>query len=104
MTNPEPESDAGPNDGSNPFAALYDETVSRLLDVAVTDTWVDTRVGRTHVLTAGERTAPPVVVFQGGNVTTPVTLAWVQSLAADHHVVAPDTVGEPGKSSPERPE
>lgn len=85
------------------FGPLYDRSIEHLLDVPVTAQWVETRAGRTHVLTTGDPTAPPVVVLQGGNVTTPVTLAWLQGLADDYHLIAPDTPGEPGKSHPERP-
>lgn len=77
-TDPEQASDGAT---TGPFAALYDRAVESLLNVSVTDEWVDTGVGRTHVLTAGDPDAPPAVVFQGSNITTPVTLAWVQSLA-----------------------
>jgi pimeloyl-ACP methyl ester carboxylesterase len=78
------------------FAAFYDRAVERLLDVPVCERWLDTPSGTTHLLTAGDPDAPPVVVFQGGNVTAPVTLAWVQDLAADRYLIAPDTAGEPG--------
>jgi len=88
----------------NPFADLYDRAVDALIDVPVGEEWVDTRAGRTHVLTAGDPDAPPLVVFQGGNVTNPITLSWFQGLADDYRLLAPDTVGEPGKSAPERPD
>lgn len=78
------------------FAAFYGRAVDRLLDVPVRERWLDTASGTVHLLTAGDPTAPPVLVFQGGNVTTPITLAWVQGLAADHYLIAPDTPGEPG--------
>ena len=78
------------------FAAFYDRAIDRLVDIPVRERWLDTPSGTTHLLTAGDPTAPPVVVFQGGNVTTPVTLSWVQGLAADYYLIAPDTPGEPG--------
>ena len=86
------------------FADLYDRAVDELLEVAVEEAWVDTGAGRTHALLAGDPGAPPVLVLQGGNVTTPVTLAWVQGLAEEYRLVAPDTPGEPGKSAAARPE
>ena len=82
-----------------PFDALYDRAVAELLDVPVEEEWVETRAGRTHVLLAGDPDAPPVLVLQGGNVTNPVTLSWVQGLADEYRLVAPDTPGEPGKSA-----
>jgi pimeloyl-ACP methyl ester carboxylesterase len=86
------------------FGDLYDDAISVLLDVPVTDRWIETRAGRTHVLTAGDATAPPVVVFQGGNVTNPVTLAWVQELSSEYYLIAPDTPGQPGWSDPHEPD
>lgn len=62
-----------------PFDSLYDRAVEDLLDISVGDEWVETSVGRTHVLVAGDPSAQPVVVLQGGNVTNPVTLAWFQA-------------------------
>ncbi|OYR44138.1 hypothetical protein DJ75_10815 [Halorubrum sp. Eb13] len=86
------------------FGDLYDDAISVLLDVPVTDRWIETRTGRTHVLTAGDATAPPVVVFQGGNVTNPVTLAWVQELSSEYYLIAPDTPEQPGWSDPHEPD
>jgi len=97
------ETDNDPPAIQTQYADLYDSAITSLLTVPVTDEWVDTRDGETHVLTAGDPTAPPIVVFQGGNVTTPVTLAWVQELADDFYLIAPDTPGEPGKTSSETP-
>jgi pimeloyl-ACP methyl ester carboxylesterase len=88
---------------ASPFASLYDRAVESLLNVPVVDEWVDTKAGQTHLLTAGDVSAPPVIVFQGGNVTNPVTLAWVQALADDHYLVAPDTPGQPGKTAVDSP-
>lgn len=87
----------------DPFDALYDRAVAELLDVPVEETRVDTRAGRTHALLAGHSDAPPVRVLEGGNVTTPVTLSWVQGLAEEYRLVAPDTPGEPGKSPADTP-
>jgi pimeloyl-ACP methyl ester carboxylesterase len=81
------------------YEYLYDAAIDLLLTVPVTEEWVDTRDGQTHVLTAGDASAPPVFIFQGGNVTNPVTLAWFEELADDFYLIAPDTPGEPGKSS-----
>jgi hypothetical protein len=66
------------------FGNFYDDAISVLFDVHITDRWIKTRAGRTHVPTAGDATAPPVVVFEGGNVTNPVTLAWVWELSSEY--------------------
>jgi pimeloyl-ACP methyl ester carboxylesterase len=78
--------------------ALYDRARERLT-FATTDRVVPTRFGDAHVLQAGPEEAPPVVVFQGGNVVNPLTLAWFASLTDRYRIHAPDTIGQPGKSS-----
>jgi pimeloyl-ACP methyl ester carboxylesterase len=80
------------------FDRLYDRATATLLDRPFEEQWVETLSGETHVLLLGDPSSPPVVVFQGGNVTTPVTLAWFQDLADEFYLIAPDTPGEPGKS------
>lgn len=81
------------------FEDLYERGVEELLDISVNEEWVETTGGQTHVLTAGDPTDSPVVVFQGGNVTNPVTLAWIQGLAEEYYLIAPDTPGQPGKTA-----
>jgi len=103
VTGPDPQR-AGDGATAGPFAALYDRAVESLLDVPVADEWVDTGVGRTHVLTAGDPDAPPAVVFQGSNITAPVTLAWFQGLTDEYRLLAPDTPGQPGKSTAATPD
>jgi pimeloyl-ACP methyl ester carboxylesterase len=63
---------------------------------------VPTRFGDTHVLQAGPEDGPPVVIFQGGNVVNPLTLAWFASLADRFRIYAPDTIGQPGRSADRR--
>ncbi|ESP88840.1 alpha/beta fold hydrolase [Candidatus Halobonum tyrrellensis] len=87
--------------GRRELEHLYDDAVDRL-GVDVAERRVDTRHGSTHVLLAGAADAPPVVLFHGGNVTNPLTLAWYAGLADDYRLVAPDTPGHPGKSAPTR--
>ena len=82
-------------------STLYKRAVDTLLTVPVKEEYRDTGEGRTHLLTAGESSNPPVLVFQGGNVTNPVTLSWVQALADDYYLIAPDTPGQLGKTTVE---
>jgi pimeloyl-ACP methyl ester carboxylesterase len=80
---------------------LYDRALARL-PFATTSQMVPTRFGDTHVLSAGPEDGPPVVVFQGGNVVNPLTLAWFAPLADSLRIHAPDTIGQPGKSAGRR--
>ena len=78
--------------------ALYDRARARLA-FETQERLVPTRFGDTHVLQAGPEEASPIVVFQGGNVVNPLTLAWFASLTDRYRIHAPDTIGQPGKSS-----
>ncbi len=77
--------------------ALYDRARARLPFETV-ERLVPTRFGDAHVLQAGPEEAPPIVVFQGGNVVNPLTLAWFAALTDRYRIHAPDTIGQPGKS------
>src|SRR4029079_9711019 len=81
--------------------ALYDRAVTAL-PFPTTSRMIPTRFGDTHVLPAGPETGRPVVVFQGGNVVNPLTLAWFARLTDRFRISAPDTIGQPGKSVGER--
>ena len=60
---------------ATPFDTLYDRAVADALDGTIEARRVETPVGETHLLLAGDPDAKPLLVLQGGNVTTPVTLA-----------------------------
>lgn len=87
--------------GRRELDLLYDDAVERL-GVDVADRRVETRHGSTHLLVAGPTDAPRVVLFHGGNVTNPLTLAWYAGLADEYRLVAPDILGQPGKSAETR--
>jgi pimeloyl-ACP methyl ester carboxylesterase len=80
---------------------LYDQALTRV-PFATESRMVSTRFGDSHVLVSGPVHAPPVVVFQGGNVVNPLTLAWFAPLADQVRIYAPDTIGQPGKSAGQR--
>lgn len=88
--------------GERALKQLYDRAARRL-ELPLTDRFVETRFGETHVLVTGPSGAPPLVVLQGGNSLSPLTLAWYRPLARTYRVFAPDTVGHPGYSSSTRP-
>ena len=54
------------------------------------------------LLLAGPEGAPALVVFHGGNDTNPSTLGWIAPLVREFRIVAPDTIGHPGRSAPVR--
>ena len=81
--------------------ALYDRALARL-PFPTESRRVETTFGSTHVLVAGPEGAPPLLALQGGNVVNPLTLAWLTPLAGEFRIYAPDTIGQPGKSSGRR--
>jgi len=88
-------------EGEVEIHAIYDRQLNRL-NLPYESRMVDTRFGATHVLAFGPPAAPPLVVLQGGNTTSPITLGWLRPLMEKYRVYAPDTIGHPGKSAPVR--
>jgi pimeloyl-ACP methyl ester carboxylesterase len=101
-------------EGEAEIHAIYDRQLARLKlpceSLMVNTLFGNTHVlafgpqvfGNTHVLAFGPQAAPPVVVLQGGNTTSPITLSWLRTLIDKYRVYAPDTIGHPGKSAPVR--
>lgn len=87
--------------GKQALESVYADAVDRLT-IDVDERRIDTRHGETHLLEAGPKGGPPVLVFQGGNATNPMTLAWYAGLADDYRLIAPDTIGQPGHSAETR--
>lgn len=81
---------------------LYDEARAAL-PFATAERTVETRLGATHVLVAGPEGAPDVVMLQGGNVVSPLTLAWLAPLTTRLRIWGPATPGQPGRSAGVRP-
>ena len=60
--------------------------------------YVDTRLGKTHILLTGPKEGKPLIILQGGNCINPMTLSWFSPLLKEYRVYAPDTIGHPGYS------
>ena len=87
--------------GKQALASVYTDAINQL-EIDVETRQIETRFGSTHVLVAGPENGKPVVIFHGGNATNPVTLSWYTDLASDYRLIAPDTIGQPGKSAETR--
>jgi pimeloyl-ACP methyl ester carboxylesterase len=89
------------SEGEAEIHALYDRQLARL-GLPYQSHMIDTRFGATHVLTLGPEEASPIVILQGGNTTSPLTLGWIKPLMERNRVYAPDTIGHRGMSAPVR--
>jgi pimeloyl-ACP methyl ester carboxylesterase len=84
--------------GEAEVLALYEKKLADL-KVETHSRMVDTRFGRTHVLTAGPPEAPPVMALTGISTGAPRTLEWFLPLTKDYRLFAPDPIGLPGRSA-----
>ena len=69
-----------------------------------TSEYVDTRVGRTHMLAAGAESAEPLVLVQAIAGSAPLWYHQIPYLADYYRVYALDTPGQPGRSAPNPPQ
>lgn len=84
--------------GKERIIKLYDSQLSRL-DNPWKDVFVDTSLGRTHIVETGNLFGEPLLVFHGGNATTAYNLLACGFIMKDFHIYAVDMVGHPGKSA-----
>lgn len=63
---------------------------------------VRTRFGETHVIVCGAAGAPPLVLLHGGINSALMWISCIGELAPHFRIYAPDIVGDPGKSFPNR--
>ena len=88
-------------EGEAQIHAIYDRQLDQL-NIAYESCYLETQFGPTHVLALGPKSGEPIIVLQGGNTTSPLTLNWIRPIIEKFRVYAPDTIGHPGKSSPNR--
>jgi len=82
--------------------AAYDSALARLR-VPYETLAVPTRFGQTHVLAAGPRGAPTLVMPHGWNGNAAGWWPQINTLAESLRLYAPDTIGQAGRSAPARP-
>ncbi len=90
-------------EGRQILAALYQKHLSTIT-AEYDESFVDTRFGRTHIISYGSPDGQPVLGFHGGNATNPYSLR-----AFTKHVdlkrirfIVPDTIGNIGLSAEKR--
>ncbi|MCR8645927.1 alpha/beta fold hydrolase [Paenibacillus sp. N1-5-1-14] len=87
-------------DGEELLLASYDRLL-QTWDLPYEEQFIMTRFGETHVITAGDKDHPPLVLFHGvGDNSAIMWIYNMRALAERFFVVAVDTLGAPGKSKP----
>ena len=86
--------------GENEVLSSYDKLLTTW-NVPVEERDIEGKYGVTHVITAGDRDRPPLLLFHG--VGDNSALMWsfnAAALAGQFRLIAVDTLGAPGKSRP----
>jgi len=76
------------------------EAAMRLWPVPYESFDVTTPYGQTHVISCGAKDAFPLVLLHGGYASSTMWFPNIADLAEKFHVLAFDTIGEPGRSVP----
>ena len=87
--------------GRAAYMAAYDAMLARW-PLSAESRFVQTSLGLTHILEAGRRDAPPLVLLPAVSVSATEWFANVGELGARHHLFAVDIVGDAGRSVLER--
>src|SRR5262249_14500176 len=89
-------------EGEARFLAAYDSAL-KLWAVPHEELDVPTRFGMTHVVTAGPKDAPALVLLHGYMATSVMWAPNVGDFSREHRVYAIDVMGQPGRSVPGEP-
>lgn len=85
------------DDARAAYCRLYDQAVAASA-MPVTESDIETSFGRTHVLTAGDPSRPPLVAMHGIQIASTSWLPLLPTLAAAHRVTMIDAIGQVSKS------
>jgi len=75
----------------------YDSLLAKF-DFEYQTQYVNTRYGKTHIIVAGNKDAPPLILVQGLAGSAPLWYHQIPEFARHFRVFALDTPGQPGKS------
>lgn len=89
-------------EGYDAMMAWYDEALSQIVPPHES-LYVPTRFGRTHVVTMGDASKPPLVLVQGYGASAPLWHKQFEDFAREYRIYALDTNGHPGRSDPQPP-
>lgn len=83
--------------GRQEYLAHYDR-ISARLPFPVQSRTVPTRFGATHLSIAGNPAGKPIIVLPGMSIPGLMMIEFFALLAHDHLLIAPDLIGQPGRS------
>jgi pimeloyl-ACP methyl ester carboxylesterase len=86
-------------EGRSRYFATYDAAL-KLWPIPYEELYVLTSYGQTHMISCGTKDARPLVLLHGGYASSTMWFPNIANLAEKFHVLAFDTIGEPGKSVP----
>ena len=93
-----------PEVGEAKFLAAYNAALKLSRTVPVPEELdIPTRFGMTHVVAAGPKDAPALVLLHGYMATSVMWAPNIADLCGDHRVYAIDVMGQPSKSVPDDP-
>jgi len=83
--------------GRREYLAYYDK-ISERLPFPAQSRMVQTRFGATHLSLAGNPAGKPIIVLPGMSIAGLMMIEFFALLARDHLLIAPDLIGQPGRS------
>ena len=88
--------------GEKEVKQIYDRQLADL-DYNFESRFIETQLGKTHILISEKSKSRNLLFFHGGNSTNPYLLKHFQELLSDFQIYSPDIIGHPGYSAPKSP-
>ncbi|MFY3791399.1 alpha/beta fold hydrolase [Ureibacillus sp. MALMAid1270] len=88
-------------EGEVEFYQAYDNSLS-LWNVLYESIFIETQLGRTHLIAAGPENAEPLLLIHGFGFGAPMWYSNIEMLASEYRVYAVDVIGEFNKSDMEK--
>lgn len=90
-------------EGSQDALAAFMDHVLKMWPYSFETKFLDTRFGKTHIVTAGQENSPVLILLHGSASNLLSFGGDISKYMGDYFVVVPDIPGEAGKSAPCRP-
>jgi pimeloyl-ACP methyl ester carboxylesterase len=88
-------------EGRKVYMERYDALLSTK-QIPVNDVWIDTHLGRCHLIETGDREAEPLLLLHAAGCSAAEWYANLKELGKTFHIYALDTPGDAGKSAMSR--